>query len=842
MSHVIDVFTLNTNEMVFDINDNWLTHPNLIIPTTQHETSNNNNNSMEITTDTYWRPSNTLRKILCQLYEDDYTQFPCVPCSYCSRLLYPHSAKWIIRDETVTYPFQSSFSEAPLITHPRYSTKIAVCDSCKSNPNNQITCRLAPIPQCIHDVPYAKRKYLSPIYLHTSLGRSAGANPFVEYRSMTGQMGYSKNRRALTLYSGMLGAFLEHTDLSEPNNRWYHPSLRYASAWLQENNPYLSAYYSLASRLHQQHQHNPTTIPVVWPQATHISVNNSTLITNQSEIVMPPYVLPNEIHNEDAHYSRLAIGFLIDNNERQIPLSFADSELEAIIFPDLFPDGHGYYGGICSQSQSSTDVALTYGKYVKARLIGYDPRFRLHPVWMMWSYMQLEKLRNYQNTARIRRQRYNDSTSSPSSAISAAQWLRRSHYTNQMIIDEDKSMPLPTFIRTGDSYFKEKEHHLNTMVKAKGLPSLFITLSMAETKWIHLREILRNTDNGEINPTNRSFHAVMHFIQRFRSMKKKLWNNRQANGWKSISDFFERIEFQNRGAVHLHIVLWTEATINEMITANNIGSTMPHPEYEPELYEKVRAHQIHTCQRHRCGGPLPDGEQCKRGFPRPLSRVTYHDQTSLRYIYKAITEEDRWIVPYHAPTLLAWNAHLNVQYVTNKGFARYMTKYISKSEPSHIFNINDGNRFYRHILGRRLGAMEVIFLITGETICNSSATVIFLPTDPPELRSKTILPVAQLVENPELPYYPDAIEKYFRRPNGQQFDNLKYEEYYQLYNVCNVNTRILCPALRDLDNRLVRKRKKPALTRTRFLKLSDGEPYFYYRLLQIKPWRSEMDY
>ena len=35
-----------------------------------------------------------------------------------------------------------------------------------------------------HDVPYSKRKYLSPIYLHTSLGRSAGANPFVEYRSL----------------------------------------------------------------------------------------------------------------------------------------------------------------------------------------------------------------------------------------------------------------------------------------------------------------------------------------------------------------------------------------------------------------------------------------------------------------------------------------------------------------------------------------------------------------------------------------------------------------------------------------------------------------------------------
>jgi len=43
-------------------------------------------------------------------------------------------------------------------------------------------------------------------------------------------------------------------------------------------------------------------------------------------------------------------------------------------------------------------------------------------------------------------------------------------------------MIVDTFIRIGDSYFKEKEHHLNIMVNVKGLPTLFITISMAESK------------------------------------------------------------------------------------------------------------------------------------------------------------------------------------------------------------------------------------------------------------------------------------------------------------------------------------------------------------------------
>ena len=82
-----------------------------------------------------------------------------------------------------------------------------------------------------------------------------------------------------------------------------------------------------------------------------------------------------------------------------------------------------------------------------------------------------------------------------------------------------------------------------------------------------------------------------------------------------------------------------------------------------------------------------------------------------------------------------------------------MTKYISKAEPTHFFNIKENNRYYHHVLGRRLGAMDVIFLLTGEFICNSSATVNFLQTDPPKIRSKTILPVENLLQNPENPYY-----------------------------------------------------------------------------------------
>ena len=172
MSQVIDIFTidsLQTNETVFRASDSSMTTilhcPHLPNPILLTQTSNSSPTS-------YWRPSDRFQKILRILHEDDYAQFPCVPCSYCSRLLYPLSTKWVTRDNNIVYPLETSFPEINLTNNPRNPTKVAVCDGCKSNSNNRVCLPLTQIPQCIHNVPYAKRKYLSPIYLHTSLSLS----------------------------------------------------------------------------------------------------------------------------------------------------------------------------------------------------------------------------------------------------------------------------------------------------------------------------------------------------------------------------------------------------------------------------------------------------------------------------------------------------------------------------------------------------------------------------------------------------------------------------------------------------------------------------------------------
>jgi len=182
-----------------------------------------------------WRPSRRLRKKLAQLFNDHYNQFPCLPCIYCGKLLYPEKAFWVTQEDLSAYPLFQLYPSIAIDDIARIDTvnKLPTCQSCKKPSTRLQIPSLAPIPQEISDVPYSKRKYLSPIFLHSSLGRSSNANAYTEYRSLVGTMGLSKNLRTLTLYSGMLGAFLEDLNTSPNNSHWYHHTLRNAATWLQ---------------------------------------------------------------------------------------------------------------------------------------------------------------------------------------------------------------------------------------------------------------------------------------------------------------------------------------------------------------------------------------------------------------------------------------------------------------------------------------------------------------------------------------------------------------------------------------------------------------------------------
>jgi len=112
-----------------------------------------------------WRPSRRLRKKLAQLFNDHYNQFPCLPCIYCGKLLYPEKAFWVTQK---IYQLTLYFNYIHQLHIARIGTvnKLPTCQSCKKLSTRLQIPSLAPIPQEISDVPYSKRNYLSPIFLH----------------------------------------------------------------------------------------------------------------------------------------------------------------------------------------------------------------------------------------------------------------------------------------------------------------------------------------------------------------------------------------------------------------------------------------------------------------------------------------------------------------------------------------------------------------------------------------------------------------------------------------------------------------------------------------------------
>jgi len=781
-----------------------------------------------------WRPSTRLNKLHSQFKNTILCQHICLPCAFCGKLLYPAKAKWIPYDENYTYPLEINFQNINIYIRGEDSSRTTcVCESCKRNQKRYPCPKLHPIPDQIKAIPATQRRFLSPVFLHCSLGRNLDANRYTEYRTLVGDMEFSKNMRALKLYSGILGAFLTNPENQNNNENlsWLTPQLCTAAHWLKQHNKYLSPFSRLisTSSLLSETHYDP------FPTAMHLPSDTNAPPFQEGDIILSSADFPTEVHNEDFHYTHLMAGF-VHTPTTTLPLSFDNPDLEPLIFPDLFPDGNGhFYDQNINSSEDDSIKIETYGKYIKHRLLCVDPRFRLHPYWPHYSYLRLEKLRNHQNTMRLWRQKQSDRILRPPTA---SELITHSVYSGKRMFDETKTITLPSFIRTGETYFNEKLLHVNAMMREYNLPSLFITLTAAETKWSHLKDILRSTDNRDTNPTNRPLHTTHHFTHRKKELWNHVWRKPANSNWGHLNQFFERVEFQNRGAPHTHTILWVEKSTIQMIEENLIRSDLPDPNLEPELYQLVLTHQIHTCSPGKCNGPALPGQVCKKKFPRPYSPTTYYNTDEQRYIYRCVTEKDRWVVPYHPATLLLWNAHMNIQYVSSKNLGKYLTKYVVKSEPTYVFNISEGDKYHEHIIARRLSSIECMFLLLGETICNSSVQVKYLPTEPPTTRSRAIRPITTISDDEEDPYWKDTVEKYFARPHAEQFNNITYPDYFKNYTISTkkpLNNEIY----KDDLNYYVVKRSTPLVVRYRYLKVQSGESFFYQQLLLTTPCRSE---
>ncbi|CAB3983616.1 ATP-dependent DNA helicase PIF1 [Paramuricea clavata] len=326
----------------------------------------------------------------------------------------------------------------------------------------------------------------------------------------------------------------------------------------------------------------------------------------------------------------------------------------------------------------------------------------------------------------------------------------------QSLINHDDGFRFLKTLRGSPPYFEKAKKDLFAMIRQLGPASLFCSFSSAETKWNHLLRILgklidqRNYSDDELNNLtweekcrliqSDPVTCARHFDFQFNTFLKDVLMSELVPIGK-IKDWFYRVEYQQRGSPHIHMLIWLEnapvfgvdkdedvvAYIDSIITCRK-------PNSDPELLDLVnrQTHRhSHTCRKRSknictfnypqppMGStqilyPLDDNtpptvvksskelwknirgklNDLKEGKNITFSELLEELDVSERQYYLAIrsslncptlflkrSPNELRINNYNRTCLQAWRANMDIQYVLDVyACAMYIVSYISKAQ------------------------------------------------------------------------------------------------------------------------------------------------------------------
>lgn len=195
-------------------------------------------------------------------------------------------------------------------------------------------------------------------------------------------------------------------------------------------------------------------------------------------------------------------------------------------------------------------------------------------------------------------------------------------------------------MRGSPSYFEKAKKDLFAMIRQLGPASLFCSFSSAETRWIHLLRILgqvvdhKQYTNDELENLNWEekcrliqsdpVTCARHFdFQISQFLRNFLLSPASPVG--SISDWFYRVEYQQRGSPHIHMLIWLKdapqfGTDSDAKVTSYIDHiiTCQKPKDNEELLKLV-ARQVHR-HSHTCRKNTK--RECRFNYPQPPMRQT----------------------------------------------------------------------------------------------------------------------------------------------------------------------------------------------------------------------------
>ena len=445
---------------------------------------------------------------------------------------------------------------------------------------------------------------------------------------------------------------------------------------------------------------------------------------------------------------------------------------ESGLFPFLFPNG-------CNQDFPGEEK---YAMRIKNLCFHYDPRFRNCWSWIFYHFDTTEYHRISYNNRRLIREEYANNQNT----ITVSDVLNEYRYHNRNIYDDNVTTTLPTSIRGAPPYLKKRRGDTFAAIKELGPPNLFLTFSCDESNWLSCNSYLNHfgtLDTGSTLPVHiQNPWLANHFCyERLLAMCKYIMRN-GYQGYR-VTHYFRRFEFQNRGTVHMHLILWLLDSSLESLLAG-IKAELPDPNEEPLLYWLVRKYQYHQCSENYC---LRNGT-CRFYFPKPVSDVSFYDAMNDNFVLKRNSNETR-INAYHKPFSEVWRGNMDIKIVTNENVAFYMTKYMTKDEPFEV--MEEGNNYARRYLEiRNYSIHEICHYTMGNQIAAFDVKIVAIPLCFSLINRRTLRPVNQIEEldDGDLDiFYDNAIDKYCNRHDS--LENLTIVQFFQQYQIASHSYR-----------------------------------------------------
>jgi len=784
-------------------------------------------------------------------------QYPTYVCHICHMLKYKHQG-------SDTHKLTDALKKMSLLTSTTSATTW-LCTPCithvKKNklPPNAAPYLAPPVsPACLQDCTFIEQRMISIIHPFMTIVTL----PY-QQQAIKGQIIHFPSRILEPVIQmprpqNDSNVFLIQTQNNNGTEcRTYpvnHDRIHHASDWLLKNNP---LYEHVAK------------IPYSAP--TECSLNTLDIESCAHSLVIPADYTHQfqTVQQYVAQFTNTIPIYSIPRSTGQPVNTYTTNHVEELSFPCLFPTGDKGY-------KSVNAAKLSFLQYAKTRILNKDHRWSSNPSYLFWLLNECEKHRMEQ-------------------AISIA--VRKKTYHN--IINETSTLHNPDNpiyqnswlfmkqIRGTEAYWHATKSDLLAKFANLGPPTFFLTLSANDLNWSDLWQgmILTlniNTTVDDILHSSREYREQLlsqypvfparHFIYRWETfLNTVLLKSPHPLG--QIVDFFWRVEFQLRGAPHIHALLWilnppslddpsTFSQISDFID-QYIKASVPSQVEEPILHSQVKKLQMHK-HTHTCYTKKKN--LCRFDFPQPISACTHIKNgispTSNPHFYRLKrAEEEQMINAYNPLVLELWNANMDLQMIGSAiGAARYITTYLCKPETKDLLSkiklkldtleSHASERKKLRVIGhtllthRQVSQQEAVYRLCSLPLKGSSRQTVFVNTSRPDHRTRLLKPLASKETNDSQDLFlPNIIDHYQNRPDNELFSTMTlahFATHYKYYKTSPKNAQNITP-LQNNDGFIQNRTKSACLKTPPMSYEEDSDAYLYHTLLLYLPFKSETE-